>query len=107
MDSTYSGGPGGLLDKLQGGAAPAPPAVGFAQVELVDESVAAQVLEAVAEGEDDVADGGRIVGRTTVEDEPRLAEGRFTQEVDESHAGAWFVVGVAVEGVVLAHQREK
>jgi len=107
MDATHAGGPGGFLDKLQGFAAPAPAAVEFAQVKLVDESVAAQVFEAVSEGEDDIADGCRAVGHGSVKDQPRLAEGWFTQKVDESDTCAWFVVGMAVVGVVVAHQREE
>jgi hypothetical protein len=72
------------------------------KIELVDESVATEIFEAVAQGEDDVSDRNRVVA-----DQPGPSEGWFTEEGQQCDWCALGIKGVAVKGVVLAHHLEK
>ena len=114
---------GGVFEESHGLASPAPAAIFGAQVELVDEGVAAQPFEAVAEAENDVSDwdfGFRfvvfvipfaIVGFLDFvcvgEDEPYATETWIAQQGDQGSARFLLVEGVAIEGVVVAHEREQ
>src|SRR6478672_8577278 len=101
MDRSDFEGAGLVFDERQRAFTPAFPPMALAQVELVKESVAAKILKAVAESEDDVSDGRRVVA-----DQPGPSQRRFKKEGDKSNAGALGIEGVAVKGVVLTHHLE-
>src|SRR6202040_2922579 len=54
MDSVHSKRTGGFLDEIHGAAPPSLTAMTFEQKEFVNEGIAAQQFQAVAEGRDDV-----------------------------------------------------
>jgi len=65
-------GPRFVLNEFEGAASPAPPAIGLDQVKLVDESISAKELEAVAQGQNNVADRSCLV-----RDQPGASQGGF------------------------------
>jgi len=101
VDGSNCERPGLVLHELQSAAPPSPAPVRFPQVELVDESIAAEILETIAEGQHNVADRAFALA-----DQPGAAEGRIAQEGQQRDAGFRFVKRVSVEGVVLAHHLE-
>src|SRR5690606_13644318 len=92
----------GVFRQRDGLAGEAVTAQAGCDVELVDERVAAVVLEAVAEREDDVAGSGAVV----VEEQPDPSEGGLAEDAGERVAGAFRDEGVAVLGVVRLHERQ-
>src|SRR5262245_3498083 len=86
------------LDGLHDARAEAAPAEGGPQVEVVDEGVAALVLEAPAEAERDVARA--LAG---ILDPPEASEGRIGDEAVDRLRMAHRIEGIALLGVELAH----
>lgn len=95
---------GAVFDEGDGGATPAAAAMGGGDEKLINESVAAVILEAEAQGEADVADRG-----SAVEDEPCAAERWIAEKLLERRAGGGFVE--RIEGWIVivkgAHETEK
>ena len=93
---------GRVLQKLHRLLAPAAATKILAKIELVDEGVATQPFEAVAETEERISDG--IVA---IENDPCTAEIWILQQWNQSGAGLIAIIAVAIESVILPHKVEK
>ena len=93
---------GAILEKGHGFTAPAASAILFAQVELVNEGIAPQPLQAITEAKHDVA-----YESFAVEDEPGAALVGIPQEPCQSGTGFLAIIAVSVEGVVRLHEIEE
>ena len=95
-------GAGIVLDEFHGLASPTPAAMSLRQEELVDEGIASEKFQAIAERQHDVADR-----RLLIVDQPGAAKGRIAQKCQQSRASLWLIEDVSVKRVVLAHELQQ
>jgi hypothetical protein len=88
----------------KGHRSPPPAAVTIClnEIDFVNEGIAAEPLEAVAEADDCIADW-----RVTIEDDPCTPEVRILEKRDQSSAGLFAIITVAVKRIVIPHEVEK
>jgi len=93
---------GGVFQKSHCPPPPAAATTCLDEIKFVDEGIAAEPFEAVAETEDCVPDW-----RVTIENDPAASEVEIFEEWDQSRAGLLAIETVAVEDIVVLHEIEK
>src|ERR1035441_6161694 len=94
--------PRGFLQKRHRLPTPAAPAILLAQIELVDERIAAQPFEAVANAQHDVS-----YGRVAIQNQPREAELGIAEQARQSPPSLLAIEPMSVKGVILLHEFQK
>src|ERR1700693_3866442 len=91
-----------LLHELHRLPTPAAPAILLQQIQLINERIPPQPLQAVSKAQHDVPDCP-----TAIQDEPRAPEIRIAQQSDQRHVSLLLLEAVAVENVILPHKSQQ
>src|ERR1035437_10264899 len=90
------------LHKFHRRATPSPPAIFLQQIELVNERIPVQPLQAVSKAQYDVPDSA-----DSIQNQPRTAKIRIAQQRHQGHVRLFLIEAMPVEGVILPHKSQK
>jgi hypothetical protein len=94
MEGSYSEFAGGVFKESHCLLAPAPATIFLTEVNLVYECIPAQPLEAIAEAQDRIP-----YRRGFIQDEPRTAKVRISQQRLQSDTSLLSIVTIAIQSV--------